>query len=108
MALASVQRRDAVQVKVRAALAGEAQLSEPAQKLLEDWVRVYEDAEACDALYKELEPLLKAEMGNSPLLQSIYHSRSMLTKNSQWCVVRRARRPPCARTPDATVRASET
>ena len=40
----------------------------------------------CDAIYNDLEPLLAAERATSPLLESIYHSRSMLTKNSQWII----------------------
>ena len=86
MALASVQRRDALQVKVRAALAGEAQLSDGVRTHLEEWVEKFEDASACDVIYKQLEPLLANEKANSPLLESIYHSRSMLTKNSQWII----------------------
>ena len=86
MALASVQRRDALQVKVRAALAGEAELSAPVAAHLTEWVEKFDDAAACDTIYKALEPLLAAERATSPLLESIYHSRSMLTKNSQWII----------------------
>ena len=86
MALASVQRRDALQVKVRAARAGEAELSAPVAAHLTEWVEKFDDAAACDTIYKALEPLLAAERATSPLLESIYHSRSMLTKNSQWII----------------------
>merc|ERR1719506_3133527 len=86
MALASVQRRDALQVKVRAALAGEAELSDGMRGHLEQWMANFEDSAACDAIYKVLQPLLAAEKESSPLLESIYHSRSMLTKNTQWII----------------------
>ena len=86
MALASVQRRDALQVKVRAALAGEAELSAPVRDLFTEWIEKFDDAQACDVIYRSLEPMLKQEASSSPLLESIYHSRSMLTKNSQWII----------------------
>ena len=53
---------------------------------LTEWVEKFDDAAACDTIYKALEPLLAAERATSPLLESIYHSRSMLTKNSQWII----------------------
>merc|ERR1719506_1658881 len=52
MALASLQRREQLQVKVRAALAGEAQLSDGVRTHLEEWVEKFEDASACDTIYK--------------------------------------------------------
>lgn len=71
---------------MRAALGGEAELSDGLRASLQQWTEVFEDAAQCDAIYKQLEPMLEAERANSPLLESIYHGRSMLTKNSQWII----------------------
>lgn len=91
MALASVQRRDSLRVKVRAALDGsvaalDGEMSEPLRHHLGAWVDKYDDSTSCDAIYKEVEPLLAVERASSPLLESIYADRQMLTKSSQWII----------------------
>ena len=86
MALASVQRRGALAVKVRAALDGEVEVSDELHGLLAQWVDKQDDAGACDALQASIEPLLAAEKEGQPLLESIHHSRSMLSKSSQFII----------------------
>merc|ERR1719506_1904794 len=86
MALASVQRREQLQVKVRAALSGEAPVSAELSAMLDKWLDEVNDPAKCDELAYQLEPLLDAERTGNPLLESIYHSRQMLTKNSQWII----------------------
>ena len=50
------------------------------------WLASYEDSGASDERHSSLAPLLAAEKGGSPLLESIYQARDMLTKHSQWII----------------------
>ena len=86
MALASLQRRDQLQVKVKAALGGEAQVSDGMRAVMEEWLTVVEDAAQCDALLRKITPMLEAERQGNPLLESIFDQRNMFTKNSQWII----------------------
>ena len=51
MALASVQRREALQVKVKAALAGEAEVPAAMATMLQEWVEHFDDAEVRPYIY---------------------------------------------------------
>jgi sulfite reductase alpha subunit-like flavoprotein/Pyruvate/2-oxoacid:ferredoxin oxidoreductase gamma subunit/ferredoxin len=86
MALASLQRREALKVKVAGAVDGEVDVSEPLRQALASWLDVYENATRSDEVRAQLLPLLEAERQGNPLLESIFQGRDMLTKHSQWII----------------------
>lgn len=86
MAMASMQRRKHLAAKVQGVLDGDAKVSPELEKELVAWMKVVDNAEKSDACGKRILPLLKAEKAGVPALESIYTSRDMFTKNSQWII----------------------
>ena len=85
-------RREAFGARVRAALEGpadaDAEAVVPAALATElrAWLDVFDDARACEAVRRRIEPLLAAAAGRSAALQALHDERELLTKTSLWCI----------------------
>ena len=56
------------------------------RKEFDAWLKHYDNAEKSDQAFKRIIPILEEEKDGVPILESIYTTRDMFTKNSQWIV----------------------
>ena len=86
MSIASLQRRKQLREKIQGIVDGETEVSDALRKEFDAWLKHYDNAEKSDQAFKRIIPILEEEKDGVPILESIYTTRDMFTKNSQWIV----------------------
>ncbi len=88
MAMATIQRRNALASAVDAALAPESgvPMSAPLRGALTAWRDGYDDADRASAAAKALAPLFAEEAASHPMLAEVAKRSDLLEKPSVWIV----------------------